>query len=87
MSDKWVVARKLVLSFLLFLIVWFSGCEKEGKFDKNNFFVIPSSMVNLPYDWQDKFVKADNLNCLTLTSPGLRTISPLPQHLVSLLTR
>ncbi|GAI08138.1 unnamed protein product, partial [marine sediment metagenome] len=49
--------------------------------------VIPSLMVNLPYDWQDKFVKADNLNCLTLTSPGLRTISPLPQHLVSLLTR
>jgi len=26
--NKCVVARKLVLSFLLFLIVWFSGCEK-----------------------------------------------------------
>jgi len=28
-SNKYVVARKLVLSFLLFLIVWFSGCEKN----------------------------------------------------------
>ena len=27
-SNKCVVERKLVLLFLLFLIVWFSGCEK-----------------------------------------------------------
>jgi len=38
----------------------------EGKFNKNKFFLIPSLMVNLPDDWQDKFVKADNLKCLTL---------------------
>ena len=38
----------------------------EGKFNKNNFFLIPSLMVNLPDDWQDNFVRADNLKCLTL---------------------
>jgi len=64
--NKCVVGRKLVLSFLLFLIVWFSGCEKEGKFNKNKFFLIPSLMVSLPHNWQDNFVRADNLKCLTL---------------------
>jgi len=38
----------------------------EGKFNKNKFFLIPSLMVNLPVDWQDNFVRADNLKCLTL---------------------
>ncbi len=43
--DKCVVARKLVLSFLLFL---------------------SSLIMNLPDDWQDNFVRAGNLKCLTL---------------------
>ena len=38
----------------------------EGKFNKNSFFLIPSLVVNLPDDWQDNFVGADNLKCLTL---------------------
>jgi hypothetical protein len=38
----------------------------EGKFNKNNFFLIPALMVNLPHDWQDNFARADNLKCLTL---------------------
>jgi len=38
----------------------------EGKFNKNNFFLIPSLMVNLPDNWQDNFVRADKLKCLTL---------------------
>lgn len=38
----------------------------EGKFNKNNFFLIPSLMVNLPHNWQDNFVRADKLKCLTL---------------------
>jgi len=42
---------------------WWSS---EGKFNKNNFFLIPSLMVNLTDGWQDNFVRADNLKCLTL---------------------
>ena len=38
----------------------------EGKFNKNKFFLIPSLIVNLSHDWQDSFVRADNLKCLTL---------------------
>ena len=38
----------------------------EGKFNKNKFFLIPSLVVNLPDDWQDNFVRGDNLKCLTL---------------------
>ena len=38
----------------------------EGKFNKNNFFLVPSLIVSLPHDWQDNFGKADNLKCLTL---------------------
>ncbi len=38
----------------------------EGKFNKNNFFLIPSLMVNLPDEWQENFVRADKLKCLTL---------------------
>jgi len=38
----------------------------EGKFNKNNFFLIPSLMVKLPDDWQDNFGRADNSKCLTL---------------------
>jgi hypothetical protein len=45
------------------MIVWWSS---EGKFNKNKFFLIPSLVVNLPHDWQDNFVRADNLKCLTL---------------------
>jgi len=40
--------------------------SSEGKFNKNKFFLIPSLVVNLPDDWQDNFVRADNLKCLTL---------------------
>jgi len=40
--------------------------SSEGKFNKNKFFLIPSLIVNLPDDWQDNFVRADNLKCLTL---------------------
>ena len=40
--------------------------SSEGKFNKNNFFLIPSLVVNLPHEWQDNFVRADNLKCLTL---------------------
>jgi len=40
--------------------------SSEGKFNKNKFFFIPSLMVNLPDHWQDNFVRADNLKCLTL---------------------
>jgi len=45
------------------MILWWSP---EGKFNKNNFFLIPSLMVNLPDHWQDNFTGADNLKCLTL---------------------
>ena len=38
----------------------------EGKFNKNNFFLIPSLIVNLPHDWQDNFVRTGNIKCLTL---------------------
>jgi len=38
----------------------------EVKFNKNKFFLIPSLMVNLPHNWQDNFVRADKLKCLTL---------------------
>ncbi len=44
-SNKYVVARKLVLSSLLFL---------------------SSLIMNLPDGWQDNFVRAGNLKCLTL---------------------
>ena len=40
--------------------------SSEGKFNKNKFFLIPSLVVNLPDHWQDNFVRADNLQCLTL---------------------
>ena len=40
--------------------------SSEGKYNKNKFFLIPSLVVNLPDGWQDKFVRADNLKCLTL---------------------
>ena len=40
--------------------------SSEAKFNKNNFCLIPSLMVNLPDHWQDNFVRADNLKCLTL---------------------
>jgi len=40
--------------------------SSEGKFNKNNFFLIPSLVANLPDHWQDNFGRADNLKCLTL---------------------
>ena len=40
--------------------------SSEGKFNKNKFFLIPSLVVNLSGDWQDVFVRANDLKCLTL---------------------
>jgi len=40
--------------------------SSEGKYNKNKFFLIPSLVVDFPDDWQDNFVGADNLKCLTL---------------------
>jgi len=40
--------------------------QPEGKFNKNNFFLIPSLMVNLPHNWQDNFLRIGNIKCLTL---------------------
>jgi len=42
---------------------WWSS---EDKFNKNKFFLIPSLVVNLPHDWEDNFIGADNLKCLTV---------------------
>lgn len=43
------------------MLVLESPCRRHAKF-----FLIPSLVVSLPYDWQNNFVKADNLKCLTL---------------------
>jgi phosphatidylserine/phosphatidylglycerophosphate/cardiolipin synthase-like enzyme len=37
-----------------------------SKFSKHKFFLIPSLMVNLPDHWQDNFVRANGLKCLSL---------------------
>ena len=38
--------------------------SSEGKFNK--FLLTPRLVVNLPDDWEDNFIRVDNLKCLTL---------------------